>query len=265
MLSMPVVSSLPEFREAVVAGAAASLSVTFDPDAELLARRALIQSGMLLLGECHGVAENASIITALAERLEIETVALEWPAELEPVLQRFVDGGALEDDRLLWLGDGRVTAEHFVALRALVRAGVAVRLIDPGFAPRRSWAERDRELADAALATATGSERTLVVAGNAHTPTTETELGTPMGAWIARARPTTRTIVIQYGSGSLFNFGLHALPDRFANEPDVRLRVDDGDLQLRLPRATAATVLDVDTPALTQPLRGETRLRQASH
>jgi hypothetical protein len=47
---MPVVSSLPEFRETVLAGAAACLSVTFDPDAELLARCALIQSGMLLLG-----------------------------------------------------------------------------------------------------------------------------------------------------------------------------------------------------------------------
>jgi hypothetical protein len=256
MLSMPVVSSLPEFREAIVAGTAASLSVTFDPDAELLARRALIESGMLLLGECHGVAENASIITALAERLQIETVALEWPAELEPILQRFVDAGALEDDPLLWLGDGRVTAEHFVALRGLMRAGFSVRLIDRGFAPRRSWSERDRELADAALAATTGSERTLVVAGNAHTPTNETELGTPMGAWIARARPTTRTIVIQYGSGSFFNFGRHALSDRFANEPDVCLRVEDGDLELRLPRATAATVLYTDTPPLTQPLRG---------
>jgi hypothetical protein len=265
MLSMPVVSSFPEFREAVLAGTAASLSVTFDADAELLARRALIESGMLLLGECHGVAENASIIVALAERLEIETVALEWPAELEPVVQRFVDGGELEDHPLLWLGDGRVTAEHAVVLRALARAGVGVRLIDRGFAPRRSWSERDRALADAALAATTGSERTLVVAGNAHTSRTETELGTPMGAWITQARPAARTIVIEYGSGSLFNFGLHALPDRFANEHRVCLRVENGDLQLRLPRATAATVLHNDTPPLAQPLRGETPLRQASH
>jgi len=219
------------------------MEVVFDPDAVQLVDRALAEAGTLLLGECHGVAENPAIIRALVDRFGIGTVALEWPAELWSVVDRWAQGGELIDDERLWLGDGRVTVEHLVTLRELIRDGVKVALFDHGDTPSSpSWSARDRALAEAALAATEACDGALVVAGNAHTPLSDTRHGTPMGVWIARARPGVAQVLINYCSGSVFNFGEQMFPDRFATEPTARLCVTDGCLELRLPRATAATV-----------------------
>ena len=247
---VPVTTTFAAFCDAVTTGSIGDLDVVFEPDAERLTRRALSESGMLLLGECHGVAENAAVIRALVAHLHIETVALEWPAELQPLVNSFLTGGGLTDSRFLWLGDGRVTAEHFVAMKSLARNGVAIVLIDKGLAPSGSWSERDRALADAALEATSDRGRAILIAGNAHTPVTKTMLGTPMGAWIAQARPGIREIVIRYGSGTMFNFGTKAFPDRFGHEPSACLCIVDGDLQLRVPRASAATVAFSGLPRL---------------
>jgi len=47
--------------------------------------------------------------------------------------------------------------------------------------------------------------RTLVVAGNAHTPLTPARLGLPLGARLAERRPGVREIRIKYGDGSYYN------------------------------------------------------------
>lgn len=240
---MPVLGTFQALREAVQTRTGSAIEVVFDPDAVQLVDRALAEGGTLLLGECHGVAENPAIIRALVDRFAIGTVALEWPAELSGVVDRWAHDGELIDDELLWLGDGRVTAEHLVALRELMRDGVKIALFDRGYSASSStWSARDHRLAEAALAATETCDRALVVAGNAHTPLTDTRHGTPMGVWIARARPGVQQVAINYGSGRLFNLGEQMLPDRFAAEPTARLCVADGCLELRLPRATAASV-----------------------
>jgi hypothetical protein len=88
-----------------------------------------------------------------------------------------------------------------------------------------------------------GGTGTLVVAGNAHTVTRETELGVPLGAHLARERPGVREIRIRYGSGAFWNLG----PRRFgpvtgADAGPPRLSEQDGDLVLDLPVASEATV-----------------------
>ena len=240
---MPALRTFQALRDAAGRRPTRNLDVVFDQDAVQLAGRALADSGTLLLGECHGVAENPAIIRALVDRFAIGTVALEWPAELSGVLGRWAQDGELIDDELLWLGDGRVTAEHLVALRELMRDGVRIALFDRGHAPLRpTWSERDRALAEMALLVTQDCDRALVVAGNAHTPLTDTPHGTPMGAWISRSRPGVREIAIAYGSGRCFNLGERTFPDRFAAESTVRLCVTECTLELRLPRATAASV-----------------------
>ncbi|MEU6718249.1 hypothetical protein ABZ897_42855 [Nonomuraea sp. NPDC046802] len=44
------------------------------------------------------------------------------------------------------------------------------------------------------------SDRTLVLAGNPHTPTSVIDSGTPMGAHLAAERPAVRSIRIAYGT-----------------------------------------------------------------
>ena len=66
--------------------------------------------------------------------------------------------------------------------------------------PRR-WSQRDEAMAARLLARTAAGTRTLVVAGNAHTPTRHSRLGVPLGACLARQRPGVRQIRISYMSG----------------------------------------------------------------
>lgn len=87
-----------------------------------------------------------------------------------------------------------------------------------------------------------GETRTLVVAGNAHTHTEPTELGIPMGAWLAQNRPGVREIHINYGSGRYYNMQ----PCEFARHDGpaqrMRLHQEQDTLKLDLPAAEEAVV-----------------------
>ena len=98
------------------------------------------------------------------------------------------------------------------------------------------------------LATSPPSARTLVVAGNAHTPTSPIELGVPMGARVAEQRPGTREVQISYGGGSFYN----CEPRQFARRTDpqgkIRLHQHQDELVLDLPTATEAVVPQRSNP-----------------
>ena len=63
-----------------------------------------------------------------------------------------------------------------------------------------SWSQRDEAMASRILAASVPGTRTLAVAGNAHTSTSHTELGVPMGARLASRPPGLQEIRITYGS-----------------------------------------------------------------
>ena len=52
-----------------------------EPSAVGAARQSLDDSGLLLLGEVHGVAENPLLIRALMQAFGLTSLALEWPME----------------------------------------------------------------------------------------------------------------------------------------------------------------------------------------
>ena len=92
------------------------------------------------------------------------------------------------------------------------------------------------------LATSPPSARTLVVAGNAHTPIRPTELGVPMGARLAGQRPGTRDVQISYGGGSFYNCERGQFARRTGPQGKIRLHQHEGQLALDLPTATEAIV-----------------------
>jgi hypothetical protein len=251
---MPSVGSLAEFRRAVAEFPVTDLPLTVEPAARAAAQRSLEQSGLLLLGEMHGVAENPLLIRALLDEFGLSGLALEWPAELAPVITAFLAGGPLEDHWLLWPGDGRITAGHLAVLRDRAAAGpLRLTLFDVTVAAGASWSDRDAAMA-AQVLTGTGPG-TLVVAGNAHTSLRRTELGVPMGAILAERQRGVAEIRISYASGGYYNigprrFGGHAVPGR-----TPRLSLRDGSLVLDLPSATEALVPQrpLDIPAAPHP------------
>ena len=251
---MPSVASLAELRRAVAEFPVTGLPLTVEPAARAAAQRSLAGSGLLLLGEVHGVAENPLLIRALLAEFGLSGLALEWPAKLTPVISAFLAGGPLEDHWLLWPGDGRITAGHLAVLRDRAAAGpLRLTLFDVAIPAGASWSDGDAAMAAQVLA-GTGPG-TLVVAGNAHTPLHCTELGVPMGAILAERQPGVAEIRISYASGGYYNVG----PRRFGAQDSPgrtpRLSLRDGRLVLDLPSATEAVVPQrpLDIPAAPHP------------
>jgi hypothetical protein len=94
----------------------ADLALVTEPAALAAAQQSLDDSGLLLLGEVHGVRENPLLIRALMQVFGLTSLALEWHEDLAPVIETFLARGTLADHPLLWSGDGRITAGHLAVL-----------------------------------------------------------------------------------------------------------------------------------------------------
>jgi hypothetical protein len=235
--------SVEALAEAVAGFAVEDVDLELDPAAVTSAQRSVEESGLLLLGEVHGVRENPLLARALMRAFGLRRLALEWPEDLTLVIKGFQASGTLEDHWLLWAGDGRITAGHLAVLAERSAAGpVQVTLFDGTIGPGWSWSDHDEAMAERILAADPQEVRTLVVAGNAHTPTRPTELGVPMGAWLAQKRPGIREIRINYGGGRYYNmqpreFARHGNPAR-----RMWLHQEQDTLELELPSAQEAVV-----------------------
>jgi hypothetical protein len=222
---------------------AEDLALVIEPAALAAAGRSLDSSGLLLLGEMHGVRENPLVIRAVMQALGLCSLALEWPDDLTPVIRAFLAGQPLADHGWLWGGDGRITAGHLAVLAERSAAGpLEVILFDGVTDAGWSWSQRDEAMARRLLAGSPSQARTLVVAGNAHTPTCPTDLGVPLGACLARQRPGIREIRIRYGGGRFWNLESCRFARRVGAQGPVRLHQDTGELVLDLPMATEAVV-----------------------
>jgi hypothetical protein len=232
---MPCVASLEELHRAVAGFAVTDLGLVIEPAALAAARRSVDESGFLLLGEVHGVRENPLIIRALMQVLDLSGLALEWPEDLAPMTRAFLAGEMLADHPLLWSGDGRITAGHLAVLRERAAAGpLSLTLFDGTIGAGWSWSQRDEAMARRILAHPAAPGGTLVAAGNAHTPTTRTSLGIPLGACLAQHRPGVAEVRIRYGSGRYYNI-----------EPRRFLRIGPARHQPRVHHSGGALVLDL--------------------
>src|SRR6516225_2687596 len=113
---MPAIASLEALERAVAEFEVTDLDLAIEPTALTAAQRSLKESGLLLLGEVHGVRENPMIALALMSELNMTGLALEWPSELAPLVSAFLADGRLPDNPMLWGGDGRLTAGHLALL-----------------------------------------------------------------------------------------------------------------------------------------------------
>jgi hypothetical protein len=240
---VPSVASLDELHRAVADFTVEDLGLVIEPSALATARRSLDESGLLLLGEMHGVRENPLIIRALLQAFGLASLGLEWDEDLTPVIRAFLGGAGLADQLMLWSGDGRITAGHLAVLAERATVGpLDLILFDGRIWADWSWSERDEAMARRILAAAPTGTRTLVVAGNAHIPTSPTLLGVPMGAYLAQQRPGVREISISYGGGSYYNTRPASFQRTGPQRGQMRLHDQQGALVLYLPEAREAVV-----------------------
>ncbi|TMR09541.1 hypothetical protein ETD86_43095 [Nonomuraea turkmeniaca] len=197
---MPSVDTPDSLLRAVAEFDTDDYELAVEPAALDRAERSLDESGLLLLGELHGVRENPLIILALMRLLGLTNLALEWPRELAPQLDLYLADGTGLNHPWWWFGEGTVTAGHLAVLKKI--DGVRVTLFDEVMRAG-DWSERDASMARRVLAA--NVEPALVVTGNAHTLTSPTDLGMSMGACLAAERPSLESVRIDYGTGSFYN------------------------------------------------------------
>jgi hypothetical protein len=241
---VPCITSLEAFERAAARFEITQLDLKIEPSADAAIRQSLDQSGLLLLGEVHGVKENPLIIRALMQAFGLSSLALEWPADLMGVISAFVAGGMLADHPLLWLGDGRITAGHLAVLRERARAGqLDLALFDGMSGAGPAGSQHGEAMADLILAGATAASGTLAVAGNAHTLAGPASRGIPLGARLSRQRPGVLDIRINYGRGGYYNMRPSQIYPSISIWPSqTRLYQEHGSLILQLPAATEAIV-----------------------
>jgi hypothetical protein len=81
------------------------------------------RTGLVLLGEGHGIAQTPVLMEELIAWFGLGGIALEWDEDLGPWLDRWITDGVLADLDCrdlaveVWSGDGRLTAGHLAALR----------------------------------------------------------------------------------------------------------------------------------------------------
>jgi hypothetical protein len=280
---MPGVNTIEALTSAVQAFDATPLGLQVDPDADAAVRESLQRTGMVLLGEAHGMAETPVLVEELIAWFGLDGIALEWHEDLRPWLDRWIADGVLTDPVWgsdlageVWGGDGRLTAGHLAALRRWAASGVLITLMDgstimrprPGETEeamgRRWWSERDAAMAGRVLAAPDAPGGRLVVAGNLHTrleplPVDDPiggQIGVPMGRELARRRPGVCSIGCVYGPGQFYNLG-----PRCSDVDDLRgqqldgpqLIMQQGELLLLVPSPREATVPHRELPGLPPP------------
>ena len=269
---MPGVHTIEALMAAVQAFDATPLGLQVDSDADAAVRQSLRRTGLVLLGEGHGIAQMPVLVGELIAWFGLGGIALEWHEDLGPWLDRWITHGVLVDPVWgsdlageVWGGDGRLTAGHLAALRRWAAAGLLITLMDgtpvvrlrPGESEeemgRRWWSERDAAMARRVLAAPDAPGGRLVVAGGLHTrleplPVDDpigADIGVPMGAELARRRPGLCSIDCVYGRGRFYNLGsrrsdLDGLGGRRLERP--RLIMQQGALLLQVPSPREATV-----------------------
>jgi hypothetical protein len=268
---VPRVETIEALTATAQAFDATPLGLQVDADAEATVRESLRRTGLVVLGETHGVAQTPVLVGELIAWFGLGGIALEWHEDLMPWLDGWIAHGVLVDPKPysdiaanVWGGDGRLTAGHLAAVRGWSGSGVLITLMDgttvvsprPGESKeemgRRWWSERDAAMAGRILAAPAAPGGRLVVAGNLHTrleplPADDpigAEIGVPMGVELARRRPGLCSIDFVYGAGGYYNLGPRRNEEPLGGQyPDVpRLVQQGGALELVVPSPEEATV-----------------------
>jgi hypothetical protein len=258
------------FRDAVARNLGC-FDVHAEDDACLAVASVLEDKGVVLLGETHGVAENAAVVHWFVSRFGPVELGLEWGARAGAALQDFCAGAPIDASRLRPSVDGRITPQLCRVARDLFQEGLVTRIapfVPEGFVPpaedtsQNSW---ERALADRLLVLRDRAKPMIVLAGSVHalvdsqpvrgrsaTPTGQLfardpafqhrDVFFPMGWHVAQAAPAI-TVGLCYGRGTFTNMGMR----RFRRDSRIRenrLRYRDGKLTVEVREATAALVPD---------------------
>jgi hypothetical protein len=196
------------------AGAYPLDGVPVPPGVEAIGRASLDETGLLLVGERHGVEQTPRAILSLVLTLRADALAFEWSwDEFDHVVQPVLATGRVDAEALWSLpdgaeafsGDGRFTAGHVRLLEALAPRLRQVLLADRLVSA--SPQAREADMAERLLRHRVRGGRMLAVLGAAHA-TREQQGGVePAGVLVARELPAVRTCMLAPAGGTVWHHG----------------------------------------------------------
>jgi hypothetical protein len=238
------------FIEAISTVPIEEIPVVSDEHAVQELTKNLESTKLFLLGEMHGVKENADVIYTLFKKFGFRQLALEWEPKLKDIAEKYLQMGELNFDAIQESPDGRITAGHFALLKKLKDEGLLDSLICfDGRSEGSDWNARDAAMAENIL-DHRSEMSTLVVAGNLHTETGPVtfndapDLQHPMGENIKKEIPSVASGRIEYLIGQYHNYGIKNFSKR-GNQGSVSARFyrdTKGSYVFELPEAHAAIV-----------------------
>jgi hypothetical protein len=238
-----------EFIKAMDSIVIKEIPAVFDEGASDKLAAGIDATKLLILGEMHGVKENADVIYTLFKKFGFRQLALEWESGLGVVVEQYLETGEVDFDAIQDSPDGRITAGHFVLLKKLKDEGLLEKLICFDVSGEADWDARDENMSKNILAGLTDSP-TLVVAGNLHAKvepiTFNDEPGEhhPMGERVKGKIPDVPSGKIDYLSGQYHNFGHQDFfedPDQEETGPRFYI-AENGLYTFVLPEANVAVV-----------------------
>ena len=208
-----------------------------------VARGSLERTGLFVLGESHGIAETASAILTLVERLGVRVLALEWSFdEVGELLADVVATGRFDLDAIwaipgggdLFARDGRFTAELVRVIEHLLESGALTAVVPIDRLDQEPALEVDREvdMAERVLEHLRADAPMLVVPGYFHASRTPFDGFEPMFVHLERALPGLANGALEFAEGAGYSRG----------EQSVRPLDRPFDAVFRLEHATPATV-----------------------
>lgn len=233
MFEQMVVSSPPEFAVAVADHPFSD--VEFEARMLARARQSLTETGLLVVGEPHGVRETPSVLYGLACALQTRAVAFEWShEEMEEPVRAFLRDRSFDFEGLwalpnsseFFCGDGRITAGHFALLELLHSEGRLDQVIvfdrldaEPPDDLETQVRIREPEMAARLLSEWDRRSPLLVLTGAFHAQLESPE-GEPMAAYLARELPSLQPAMLDYASGRCCSRGeLHDVSGPMPDAP----------------------------------------------
>lgn len=237
------------FIEAVKSTPIRELTIDVDESASNNLNDNLKKSKIFILGETHGVKENADVIYTLFKKLGFRQLALEWEPNLKDMVIKFLKTGEVDFEAIQNSPDGRISAGHFALIKKLQSEELLEQLICFDGSSERDWNARDDNMAKEILGNLSESA-TLVVAGNLHaqtkpvTFTNESDEHHPMGEKIRARIPDAPAGIIDYQSGQYHNFGINNFAESVKTERVFSrfYQKADGSYVFTLPKASVAIV-----------------------
>ena len=209
----------------------------------------LDESKLLILGEMHGVKENADVIYTLFKKFGFKKLALEWDTKLYAQVEKFLQTGELDFEAIQDSPDGRITAGHFALLKKLKDEGLLEALVCFDEKTQSGeWDDREANMAKNILVNVSDS-KTLVVAGNLHAQVEpmvfDETVHHPMGENVKKQIPTVPSGTIRYLTGQYHNYGVKDFREKSEGVDLSKAKFfksDEGIYMFELPEAHAAVV-----------------------